>query len=693
MERMDYSLANTRHSYLTILGHCYLVKSLKNSGFSTENFMSILEESKIIPEVIEEDLLKAAVPLKENDILLLLVDWECGKDRQLIEFAKTSRGSIIVVNYSETLIQDISWAEDVVQIKQLNRFTIGYILELISRRLELKIKLKKSNQALRVLERRDHTPAVTFDKEGRVLSANKRFIEMLGFDNSEHLKVKYRASFTEYNHNIWPVLDDFLRRTVTGFETCKVPLVDAAGNEREYEARVSFEEEREIFHLVLQEPREEKVWQNKLGLQHDFLTDLPNRFEIIQVLNKELTEAVDRPTKVALIVVDIDDFKLINEGFGHESGDLVIKETAWRLKNALPRCVVLGRLGSDEFVALFNHVSDQGDLTWEVDHINEAFLLPFDIAEQEVRLTCSLGSLIVEDNTTTADEAMRMASTALHQAKKQGGGHLFAYDEQMKKESEKRVRLVIEIERGLREAEFEVYYQPIVSLSTHKIEGFEALIRWNHPERGLVPPNEFISIAEKTNLIIPMGRWLLNEVCHQTRKWNQIQRLFASVNASPNQFLKGNFLEDVIISLEETGLERSLLKIEITESLAVKNMEYGKKVLNDLSMMGVDVSMDDFGTGYSSLAYLRSFPFKTLKIDMVFISALEESKEDREIVKAIITMAKSLNLKTIAEGVETEYQKQFLIDNGCDSFQGYLFSKPLPGEQFEALLRSESSSI
>ena len=596
---------------------------------------------------------------------------------------------MILINHSKNLNFEAHWVEEVMHLKHLNRFSVGYILELIARRLELKIKLKKTNKALRELEKKEDLPAIVFNSDGWVKTVNKACVKLLRFDNSEHLKVVYRDSLLGVNHNAHPIIKSIKDEKPIGFKEVKMFFVNSDQHELEYEVKVNYEDDKDLFHVFIYEGGLSRRARERKGIHYDFLTNLPNRFEVTQILAKELVKAVDENRQIGIVTIDIDDFKLINEGFGHESGDLVIKQTVRRLENALPNSIVIGRLGSDEFVALFNNIRNEEDLKWEVDRINEAFLLPFDVAEQDVRITCSFGSLIMEDKETTADEAMRMSSTALHQAKKQGGGHILAYDEEMKKESENRFRLVIEMERGLRESEFEVHYQPIVRLEDDKMLGFEALIRWNHPEKGMIPPGMFIELAEKTNLIIPMGRWLLQEVGHQAKKWNEIYPLFASVNASPNQFLKGNFLEDVLFTMDETNLPAKNLKIEITEGLAIKNIEYGKKVLNDLARVGVEVSMDDFGTGYSSLAYLRSFPFRTLKIDMAFIRRLEESHEDREIVKAIISMANTLKLKTVAEGVETSFQKLFLRDAGCELFQGYLYSRPIPANEFEELIKKQ----
>lgn len=426
---------------------------------------------------------------------------------------------------------------------------------------------------------------------------------------------------------------------------------------------------------------------------HDPLTDLPNRLYLIDRINcLQDPSSPGLGKSFVLIFIDLNNFQIINDTMGRSKGDEVLVKVANQMKNELRSCDTLARLDSDLFGLIFTDVVEEYDINNLVDKVNKIFETPFEVNDRVLNLSASLGVKLVSNDNARAEELLGDCDTALRQAKVLGRNRHAIYDPTMHAKLKTRFDLEAELRTALTNNEFQIFYQPILSLNENAIIGFEALIRWFHPERGLVSPIEFIPIAEETNLILPIGEWVLEQVCYQTQEWNTLgYSLVAAVNASAKQFLKSDMKEVVSKILGQTGLNPSNLKLEVTESLAMQDVDHSVETLTELSNMGVRISIDDFGTGYSSLGYLKKFPFHTLKIDRSFISDLPGNVEDSKITKTIVSMAQSLELEIVAEGVETQAQIEFLKDLNCDYYQGYFYSKPVPADEFFKLLKQFKS--
>jgi diguanylate cyclase (GGDEF)-like protein/PAS domain S-box-containing protein len=424
---------------------------------------------------------------------------------------------------------------------------------------------------------------------------------------------------------------------------------------------------------------------------HDELTGLPNRTLLIDRLGQTVLEAGRRGRRVAVLCLDLDRFKIVNESLGHDTGNALIKNVAQRLLECVRPGDSVARLEGDEFAMVFADVAQPDDAYRVLHRIKERFALPITVDGHNLFVTLSIGVALYPLDGTDADALLRNAEAAMHQAKAHGGDTHRFYAAQMTAASAERLAL----ENGLREAlergEFLLHYQPQVDLRSGHITGMEALVRWRHPERGMVPPATFIPLAEEIGLIVPIGEWVLRAACLQARAWQKENpgAIRVAVNLSPQQFREPGLGETVRRILNETGLDPRLLDIELTESVLAGNPDSVAGVLGELERLGSQISIDDFGTGYSSLSHLKRFPVDVLKIDQSFVRDCTADADDAAIVQAIITMAHALGIQTIAEGVETKEQLEFLHRNGCDAMQGYYFSRPVPAEEITRLLREK----
>jgi diguanylate cyclase (GGDEF)-like protein/PAS domain S-box-containing protein len=433
---------------------------------------------------------------------------------------------------------------------------------------------------------------------------------------------------------------------------------------------------------------------------HDDLTGLPNR----RYIQKEIEEAIqkkqaDKKTNLAILYLDLDRFKVINDTFGHSKGDLLLTEVTKRLVTCLEEKDVLARMGGDEFIFLLKDYTDESYVTNVAKQVLEQFNIPFKVNSYEFHTTASIGVAVYPENTISMEEFMVYADNAMYKAKSQGKNRFVFYTPGMLNHSDsfQNLKFETEISFALKKSQFLLHYQPQVCNTTGEIVGLEALIRWNHPSMGLIYPDKFIYLAEDTGQIAQIGEWVIREACIQNKKWqdNGMKPLKVAVNLSTQQFFKHNLVGFVKEVLDETGLDPKYLVLEITESMAV-DTEYSLNVLRKLKDIGIGLSIDDFGTGYSSLKYLKSFPIDYLKIDRAFVRDIINDNNDVNIVKAIITLAHNLQLRVIAEGVETKEQLDFLKKYDCDEIQGYLFSKPIPVEELDktqTLLRQNIKSL
>jgi diguanylate cyclase (GGDEF)-like protein/PAS domain S-box-containing protein len=424
---------------------------------------------------------------------------------------------------------------------------------------------------------------------------------------------------------------------------------------------------------------------------HDGLTGLANRALFMDHLRLTIGRCKSRHANpYAVLFLDYDRFKVVNDSLGHAEGDELLKQIARRLELWTRSGDLVARFGGDEFVVLLTELAKPDDALEVARRIQDDLQRPFDINGSEVVISASIGIALSADGAGSAEEMLRDADIAMYSAKTKGRARYQVFNQAMRADATTRLQLETEMRQAIERGEFEVHYQPIMNLETNEIKGFEALVRWRHPSRGLIPPDEFIPAAEETGLILPLGRWILGESCRQMRAWQdrypRAASLVVSVNLSAKQFLQSDLADQVQQALETTGLPSRCLKLEITESYLIENNDKAVKIMNRLRDIGVELSLDDFGTGYSSLSYLHRLPVNSLKIDRSFVSRMSESGENSEIVRTIVKLAQNLNMDVIAEGIETNEQLAQLNDLRCGFGQGYLFAKPMPAEAAAAFI-------
>ena len=427
---------------------------------------------------------------------------------------------------------------------------------------------------------------------------------------------------------------------------------------------------------------------------HDALTGLPNRTQLAMRLNQTLRHRDERRRQVSVVFIDLDNFKLINDSLGHHSGDDLLKIIARRMTGCVRAPDTVVRLGGDEFVVmLFGNTRDTTSIAATIERIRDAILEPVELAGQAFQVTCSMGVASHPDAGSDAETLLKNADVAMYRAKALGRNNYQFYTAEMSARTHDRLQMHGQLRHAIANGEFRLVYQPQVDLETQTISGVEALVRWEHPTLGMVSPGQFIPLAEETGLIVAIGDWVLHEACKQNKAWQVagLPELTISVNVSARQFLHEEWVARVAHALEESGLDARHLELELTESLIMQDLEAAVATMTELQQMGVRLSIDDFGTGYSSLSALKHFPIVRLKIDQSFVRGLPHDEDDRAIVTGIISLARRLNLDVIAEGVETVDQLDFLLENDCHDIQGYLFSRPLPVDQLEGLLRERET--
>jgi diguanylate cyclase (GGDEF)-like protein/PAS domain S-box-containing protein len=426
---------------------------------------------------------------------------------------------------------------------------------------------------------------------------------------------------------------------------------------------------------------------------YDGLTGLPNRILLRDRLSKALATARRRQHKVALLFFDLDRFKIINDSLGHSVGDLLLQEVAERLKRCAREEDTVARLGGDEFLIVLTHVNDIPDVASSAERFMDAMTTRFVIQGHSLNVGCSLGISIFPEHGADSDTLIKHADAAMYSAKDGGRNNFQFFTADMNAEAVERLILESGLRLALDKKELFIVYQPQMNITTGKISELEALLRWQHPELGLVPPDKFIRIAENSGLIVPIGEWVLRAACSQARKWQDdgLPAVPVAINVSAVQFRQQGFCELIRRVLRETGLAPHYLELELTESLLLGNADVTLSVLQELKAMGLTLAIDDFGTGYSSFSYLKRFPVSKLKIDRSFVRDVAVNPDDAAITTAIISMAKSLNLKVIAEGVEDEAQMSFLRAHQCDEIQGYYFSRPLAVDKVAEKLRGAAS--
>jgi diguanylate cyclase (GGDEF)-like protein len=421
---------------------------------------------------------------------------------------------------------------------------------------------------------------------------------------------------------------------------------------------------------------------------HDALTDLPNRSLMEDHLVKSLTQARRKGRMLALLYLDLDRFKRINEGVGHTLGDQVLQRVAERLTSTVREADTIARVGGDEFTVLLPKISRVEDAAQVAERILEGLRHPLVLDGSQLHTTTSIGVAFYPNDAEEADTLLRYADIAMYHAKEQGRDNYQFYNPGMKVPIPDPLALESDLRCALERDEFVVYYQPQVDISCQQIVGVEALVRWQHPSRGLMLPADFIPVAEESGLIVPLGEWVLRTACAQAKAWQEaaLPAIRLAVNVSARQFQQRDLAEMVDRALKETSLEPHCLQLEITESVVMHDMDFAIATLANLKAMGIQIAIDDFGCGHSSLNYLKRLPIDHVKIDQSFVRDLATDPSDAAIVGSVVAMTRELNLKVVAEGVETEEQLAFLKDRRCDVVQGFLFSKPMPADAVEKMI-------
>ena len=448
----------------------------------------------------------------------------------------------------------------------------------------------------------------------------------------------------------------------------------------------------ETFNARLEAMVQKRTAQLQRMIAEDALTLLPSRTFLLQKLTEILQSG---ESSFALVYLDCDQFKLVNGSFGHDVGDRLLIAIAKRLQKHLRSGDLLARMGEDEFCFLIHQIEDQTAIERFLETLLRSFELPFLVANCEIFTTVCIGVALGRKENPQAEELLQDADTAMYQAKLKGKGTYQIFDRQMRLEMLHRLTLENHLQRALKHQEFTTYYQPIINLQTQNLVGFEALVRWKHPERGMVSPGEFIPSMETTGLIVPVGIAILKQACQQLHTWHQQgwTELTMSVNLSVRQFACLTLLTDIDSVLAETGVNPAYLKLEITETAIMDNAEIAIALTEDLRSRNIQISIDDFGTGYSSLGYLHCFPVDNLKIDRSFVNEIQSESFNYHVVDTIVALSKQLGLSVIAEGIETSQQLKWLQKLGCQFGQGYFFSKPLAAADIERIYLPRKTDV
>jgi diguanylate cyclase (GGDEF)-like protein/PAS domain S-box-containing protein len=508
-------------------------------------------------------------------------------------------------------------------------------------------------------------------------------VEVLVPIQYSHHKLKRENIFTtENNRNIGTGQDIYLVRK----DGSQFPIEIGLSN--------VITDGKHIIVAIIQDITTRKLYEEKILYQANFdsLTNLPNRFYLTDRLTKMLQEAKENNNYVAVIFIDLDDFKKVNDSFGHMYGDLILIEVAQRLSGNTSDYDIIGHLGGDEFIVLLT-LSSSPNLEPIVNNLTSKFKQSFKVKERDLTLTISIGIAVFPSDGTSAAQLIQQSETAMYHSKDAGRNTYTSFLDEMSQEVLRRVTVEEQLRNALKFNELEVYYQPKMDIISNQIMGAEALLRWNNQELEAVSPEEFIPVAEETGLIIDIGMFVFSEALSQTQKWHKdFSSTFSiAINLSPSQFKDTKLISSLKDKMKKYNVSPSSIELEITEGVLLTNSKQVDKAINELSRLGVNIAMDDFGTGYSSLSYLRRYPFDILKIDRSFINDLTNNSQDRELVNSAIAMAHGLNIKVVAEGVETKEQLDYLKVMSCNYGQGYLFSKPIPSSEMSALLKNKGN--
>jgi diguanylate cyclase (GGDEF)-like protein/PAS domain S-box-containing protein len=630
-------------------------------GASYEAFLDVIhpEDRELVNDAYSESL-KTQQPY-EIDHRLLFPDGRIKYVREACETLYDKDGEPIV---SRGTVQDIT--EQKVAQQQVNLYASVFI---------------NSPEAI-----------IITDRDNCIIAANPALTELTGyaFEELEGVNPNILASGLtppEVYQEMWDSLQEsgfwqgeLIDRTKEGKVYPKWTTIAAIRDEQDRITHYM----ASFFDITERKAAEERI---QYLAHHDTLTGLYNRFSLEDRLSQAIVQARREQGQLALLFIDLDRFKLINDSLGHHVGDQLLIEVGRRLQGAVRESDIISRLGGDEFLVVLTNIRDSMAAAGMAEKILERLGDTHEIDGRQLSSSASVGISIFPDDGQDGDALMKHADTAMYHAKEQGRNNYQFFTATMNAEAQERIALEHDLRTALIEQQFELYYQPKWETADGRLSGVEALIRWNHPERGLVSPMKFIPIAEEVDLISELGQWVLTEACRQQARWHAsgARNLTMAVNLSPKQLRHPALVDRVQGVMQAYGIGDGMLELEVTETAAMSNAEFAVKQLEAMRRVGVNLAIDDFGTGYSSLAYLKSFPIQTLKLDRSFVSGIENDPNDAAICAATIALAHNLGLKVVAEGVETEAQRSFLIEHMCDFLQGYLLSRPLPAEEVEKL--------
>nr|WP_282434278.1 bifunctional diguanylate cyclase/phosphodiesterase [Bacillus sp. DNRA2] len=558
-------------------------------------------------------------------------------------------------------------------------FLLGFGLD-ITDRVEVEKQLIESEEKFRSVIEQAGDSIFLITTEGTLVDVNPTACEVLGLTKEELLEINIELLFQNLSGKISEFSNIEGNHSITNFEDYLIGK-DNLQIPVDISIRLISIGENQVFVALCRDIREKKRAEAQIRhmAYHDALTELPNRWYIQSYINKYTSNHRTTNDQLGFILLDLDYFKVINDSLGHDAGDQLLKEVAHRLQNTIQDSEnILARFGGDEFIILLPHLQSEQAVLSLGEKIIDQLSIPFMISGQKCNISASFGISLYPLDGQDLNTLIKNADLAMYYSKEKGRSCYSLYNPIMKMKAIERMDLDIHLREALENNEFILHYQPKINLKTGKIDGMEALIRWKTKENQILYPASFIHIAEETGLINPIGEWVLREACRQCKEWQNegFKDLTISVNLSPKQFQHNNLVELIVLVLAETGLPPGSLELELTEGMIMKEPEEAVLVLTKLKDLGVKISIDDFGTGFSSLSYLKLFPIDTLKIDKSFILNMDEDKTASKIVTAIITLAHSLNLNVVAEGVEKKEQFNLLMDVNCDVVQGYYVSKP-----------------
>jgi diguanylate cyclase (GGDEF)-like protein/PAS domain S-box-containing protein len=560
----------------------------------------------------------------------------------------------------------------------------------------------------------DSSPDIiyTLDVQGHFTFVNDRAQQVLGFDREALIGQHYTAFFHEEDleraHYVFSEVQQqrhLLRNVELRFKTGR-----PGGEPRTFSHALLATDPQEHglatdslaprqfgVYGVARDITERKQAEELITYQtyHDILTQLPNRVLFKDRLGLALLQAKRHDTSLAVMFIDLDRFKLINDTLGHGTGDLLLQQVTARLQTCLRRCDTLSRLGGDEFTVVLPELQNRHDASVIASKFSDCLRQPFELAGQAVHVSASIGIAVYPQDGQTVDELIRNADSAMYHRKTQGkNGHAF-FDHAMLDAAAHKIAIEHSLHLALERGELEMYYQPQVDVKTRKLIGAEALIRWNHPERGFLGAGEFLPFAEENGLMIPITDWMLETICLDLLAWNAVssEPMRLSINLSPQYLDRGDFFDKLRDALQRHRVPPAQIEVEVTENISIRNPQAAIDQLDKLCQLGVSVAIDDFGTGYSSLSYLHRFPIHTLKIDRAFITEIRDAQGQFPVVRAIISIAQGLGFNLVAEGVETLAQERYLEQVGCRIMQGYLYHKPMQQQRLLELLREQSQPL